>query len=86
MIESFGVARKDIPKWAGITSSVFSLSQAVTAILWGRTSDKIGRKPTILLGLTATMITSILWGMSTTLPMAIIARAFAGGCNGNGMF
>jgi MFS family permease len=84
MIESFGVKRKDVAKWAGITSAVFSLSQCTTAILWGRASDKFGRKPSILIGLTCTMISSLIWGMSSTLPMAILSRALAGACNGNG--
>lgn len=86
MIESFGVEKKEVAKWAGITSAVFSLSQCMTAIVWGRASDKFGRKPTILAGLTLTMVSCLLWGMSTSLPMAILARAFAGGCNGNGTF
>lgn len=83
MIESFGIKKKEVAKWAGITSAVFSLSQCVTAVVWGRASDKFGRKPTILLGLTFTMFTCLLWGMSTSLPMAIVARAFAGAMNGN---
>jgi MFS family permease len=86
MIESFGVNQKEVAKWAGVTSSVFSLSQCVTAIIWGRASDKFGRKPTILMGLTLTMITSLIWGASSSLPMAIAARALAGGCNGNGKY
>ncbi|APA09313.1 hypothetical protein SS1G_12101 [Sclerotinia sclerotiorum 1980 UF-70] len=83
MIESFGVEEKDVAKWAGITSAVFSLSQCITAILWGRASDIFGRKPTILTGLTCTMVLNIVWGMSVTLPMAIIARALQGAFNGN---
>ncbi|KAJ8065909.1 hypothetical protein OCU04_005009 [Sclerotinia nivalis] len=83
MIESFGIEEKDVAKWAGITSAVFSLSQCMTAILWGRASDTFGRKPTILTGLACTMILNIVWGMSVTLPMAIIARALQGACNGN---
>lgn len=55
MIESFGVERKNVAKWAGITSAVFSIAQCLTAILWGRASDKFGRKPSILCGLTLTM-------------------------------
>jgi len=86
MIESFGIDKKNVAKWAGLTSAVFSLSQCMTAVLWGRASDKFGRKPTILVGLTCTMICTILWGMSTTLPMAIIARALSGACNGNGTY
>ncbi|KFY14035.1 hypothetical protein V492_02901 [Pseudogymnoascus sp. VKM F-4246] len=83
MIESFGVKKQEVAKWAGITSAVFSLSQCVTAIIWGRASDMFGRKPVILLGLTSTMIMSILWGFSTSLTWAIIARALSGGGNGN---
>lgn len=86
MIESFGVEKKDVAQWAGITSAVFSLSQCMTAIMWGRASDTFGRKPAILMGLTCTMICSIIWGMSVSLPMAIIARALHGACNGNGLF
>lgn len=85
MIESFGVDKKDVAKWAGMTSAVFSLAQCTTAILWGRASDTFGRKPAILTGLTCTMICSLIWGMSVSLPMAIMARALQGACNGNGM-
>ncbi len=84
MMESFGVDEAKVGEWVGITSGVFSLSQCLTAVIWGRASDKFGRKPTILTGLTCTMIASLLWGMSVNLPMAITARAMAGGCNGNG--
>lgn len=52
-------------------------------IPWGRFSDRYGRKPAILLGLTSTMLTTLLWGFSKGLPMAIIARALAGAGNGN---
>jgi MFS family permease len=85
MIESFGIPQTSVAKWAGITSAVFSLSQCLTAVLWGRASDYFGRKPMILIGLSFTMLASLVWGMSTSLPMAILSRAMAGGCNGNGM-
>ena len=84
MIESFGIKKQDIAKYAGITSGVFSLSQCLTAVIWGGISDKVGRKPAILAGLMCTMLSILLWGMSTSLPMAITARALAGGFNGNG--
>ncbi|RDL33327.1 uncharacterized protein BP5553_08766 [Venustampulla echinocandica] len=83
MIESFGIDKKDVAKWAGITSAVFSLSQCVTAIIWGRASDRFGRKPAILVALTCTMVSTLFWGLSTSLPMAMLARALAGACNGN---
>lgn len=83
MIESFGVDRDNVAKWAGITSAVFSLAQCVTAVAWGRASDTFGRKPVILTGLFITMLTSLFWGLSQSLPWAILARALSGGGNGN---
>jgi MFS family permease len=70
MIRSFGVPQNSVGKWAGICAAVFSLSQATF-------------KPAILLGLTATMITSLMWGFSTNLAIAIVARVLAGAGNGN---
>jgi MFS family permease len=83
MIESFHVAEENIAFWAGITSAIFSLSQCITAVPLGRLSDHWGRKPVVLLGLTCTMLTSLLWGFSTNLPMALVARVLQGGTNGN---
>ena len=83
MIESFNVPPDQIAKWAGLTSAAFSLSQCVTAIAWGRASDRFGRKPAILIGLVCTMITSILFGLSHSLPWALAMRSLQGACNGN---
>ena len=83
MIESFGVSKNDVSMWAGITSAVFSLSQATTGILWGRASDKFGRKPAILCAMLCIMITSIMFGFSKSLPRAIVVRALTGAGNGN---
>lgn len=83
MIESFGIPEDDIAFWAGFTSAIFSFCQCLTAVPWGRLSDKHGRKPIILLGLTSTMLSSLVWGFSTNLPMAVVARALQGGMNGN---
>ncbi len=84
MIKSFGVPENDVARWAGITSAVFSFSQSLTAVSWGRASDEFGRKPTIVVGLFSTMIFFLLWGFSTSLPMAIASRAMLGAGNGNG--
>ncbi|KAL1844417.1 hypothetical protein VTK73DRAFT_2591 [Phialemonium thermophilum] len=83
MIQSFGIPRDEVARWAGITGSVFSVSQSLTAVPWGRASDKFGRKPIILIGLTSTMICFIIWGLSSSLWMAITIRAVMGGGNGN---
>lgn len=84
MIKDFGVEQNKIARWAGLTSAVFSLAQSITAVPWGRAADRYGRKPMIILGLLSTMVTFVVWGMSTSLTMAIIVRAIQGGGNGNG--
>lgn len=85
MIESFGVDKDNVAKWAGLTGAVFSLSQSMAAVPWGRASDRFGRKPIILTGLLCTMTCFVFWGISSSLPMAITIRAVMGGTNGNGI-
>lgn len=84
MIRDFGVAENDIATWAGLTAAAFSLAQSVTAVPWGRAADRYGRKPVLIAGLLSTMTCFIIWGLSTSLPMAITVRAIQGGGNGNG--
>ena len=83
MIESFNVPTDAVPYWAGLMSAAFSLSQAVTGIAWGRASDRFGRKPTILCGMTCIMSTLLLFGFSRSLTWAIVTRCLAGASNGN---
>ena len=83
MMEYFDVPEASVSKWAGITSAIFSLSQAITGVLWGRASDRFGRKPVILCGMTSIMIASVLFGFSRSLTWAIVTRAMSGACNGN---
>lgn len=83
MIESFGIPKNQVSKWAGVTSAVYSLSQAVTGIAWGSASDSFGRKPVILTAMLCIMSTSILFGFSRTLAWAVVARSLAGASCGN---
>lgn len=86
MIRDFGVPQNEIAQWAGMTSAVFSVAQSITAVPWGKAADHYGRKPVLIWGLISTMVTFVIWGMSTSLPMAIVVRAIQGGGNGNGEF
>ncbi|KAL4982845.1 major facilitator superfamily domain-containing protein [Aspergillus falconensis] len=83
MIESVGVPQSEVAKWAGLISAISSFSQAAMAVYWGTASDRFGRKPIILLGLTATMILSLAFGLAKSLPMLITCRGMIGFMNGN---
>lgn len=83
MIGSFNVPKDDIAFWVGITAASFSLSQFMSGVFWGRASDRFGRKPTILFGLLGTLVSSLLFGLSKSVPQAIAARCMSGLLNGN---
>jgi MFS family permease len=82
MIESFNVPKNDVGIWTGFIGAAFSLSQCLTGIAWGRASDRYGRKPVILCGLTVTMVASLLFGFSQSLIWALVARSIAGASSG----
>ena len=83
MIESFGIPKNKVSQWAGITSAVYSLSQALTGIAWGWASDTFGRKPATLTAMICIMSTSLLFGFSRTMTLAIVARSLTGASCGN---
>jgi MFS family permease len=83
MIRFLGVQENEVAKWVGFTAAIFSICQSMTAVPWGTLSDRVGRKPTALAGLFFAMAFSLLFGFSTSLPMAIVARAAIGLGNGN---
>ena len=69
----------------GALLSSFSLMQFVFAPIWGRVSDRIGRRPILLLGLTGSVVFYTLFGFASDLPnqalgltLLFVARIGAG--------
>jgi MFS family permease len=50
---------------------------------WGRLSDKIGRKPVLLIGLFGGALSMICFGLSKTFGMLLLSRGLEGALNGN---
>lgn len=72
-----------VGEFAGYVASTYALAQLFSSIYWGRMSDHVGRRPVLLLGLAGTICTTLLFGMATTFPMALLSRALWGLCNAN---
>ena len=66
------------PLQIGGLLAIYSAAQLVFAPMWGRLSDRKGRKPLILIGLVGNAAALILFGFSKTLFWAFIARALSG--------
>src|SRR5262249_47320390 len=54
----------------GILFSVFSLMQFIFSPVWGRISDRIGRRPVLLISLVGSVVFYALYGFAVTLPPA----------------
>jgi MFS transporter, DHA1 family, tetracycline resistance protein len=66
------------PLTIGFIGAAFSLAQFVVAPTLGRLSDRIGRKPVLVLSLVGTAIGSLATGLATAPWMLMAARAFDG--------
>lgn len=66
------------PTQLGLLMAVYSLMQLFFAPFWGRISDKIGRKPVIMIGIFGLAVSFFLMGMSTSLSMLFVARIIGG--------
>jgi MFS family permease len=85
MVLDFGIVDdiRDVGRYAGYIGSSYSIATLCSAYLWGMAADRCGRRPILILGLACTVICTLLFGLSRSLPWAICSRAMWGLCNGN---
>ncbi len=69
--------------WVGVVISCYSIAQFIFTPILGALSDRHGRRPIIIFGLISNSIFFIVFGLSESITMAIIARFLAGAGNGN---
>jgi len=67
----------------GLLSTSFSVAQFLFAPFWGRLSDRIGRRPVILLGLLGSAVSYALFAVATSLAALFVARTLAGVAGAN---
>lgn len=82
MIEWFGITQ-NVSTYAGMLITAFSFAEFTTGMLWGRISDRVGRKPVLIMGLVGTCLSMISFGLARNLWTAVLARAIGGLLNGN---
>src|ERR1044071_2664979 len=72
--ESFGASALTI----GLLGTSFSLAQFIFSPIWGRWSDRIGRKPIILVGLMGSCLSYLVLALAGSLWMVFLARVIGG--------
>ncbi len=72
--ERFGATSAEI----GILIGAFSVAQLVSAPLWGRFSDRRGRRPTLLLGLFISALSYLVFAFANSFWLLIVSRIVQG--------
>ncbi|KAE9405880.1 MFS general substrate transporter [Gymnopus androsaceus JB14] len=64
--------------YSGLVESVFAVTQFFAIYQWSRLSNRIGRKPVILVGTLGVALSTMYFGLSSSLTDLLISRAIAG--------
>jgi MFS family permease len=69
--------------FGGLLGSLYSLLQFIGAPVWGALSDRIGRRPTLILTLSGTVVSYLVWSVSGSFTLFIVSRLLGGMMAGN---
>lgn len=78
-----GGDERKVGYYAGMIQSCFFATEAIFVLQWSMLSDRIGRKPVFLIGLSGLCFSMIFFGLSRTFWGLVISRCFNGLLNGN---
>jgi multidrug resistance protein len=70
------------PETIGQLIASFSIAQLLAAPLWGRMSDRYGRRPALLIGLSASAIAYVVFGLASSVWLLFVSRLVQGAGGG----
>ena len=73
----------EVGLWVGLLMTSYSAAQFLFSPFWGSVSDRIGRRPVLMIGLIGNTVFFAMFGLANTLLIALAARFMAGVFNGN---
>lgn len=78
LLPSYAARLGGTPTSIGILVAAYSLLQLVLAPLWGRASDRFGRRPVLLIGLTGSVVSYLLFAVAGSYAMLLLSRVIDG--------
>jgi multidrug resistance protein len=66
------------PEVIGLMMAAFSVAQLVAAPYWGRFSDRYGRRPALLVGLSAAAVAYVIFGLADMIWLLFLSRLVQG--------
>ncbi|WP_333651230.1 MFS transporter [Candidatus Binatus sp.] len=73
-----GVSRQLVVIHVGLLTGVYALGQLIFAPVWGRLSDRTGRRSLILIGIAGYALAQVLFGLAASLWLLYAARILGG--------
>ncbi|HTW51070.1 MAG TPA: MFS transporter [Stellaceae bacterium] len=71
------------PQEVTVLMATYSFVQMLSAPVWGRLSDRVGRRPVLMISMAAAALAYLWLGFADAMWMLFAARALGGACAGN---
>jgi MFS family permease len=78
----YAVKFKATPAMVGLLISSYSIAQLLFSPIWGRVSDRYGRRPALLIGLFASAMAYVVFGYADSLWLLLASRVIQGAGGG----
>jgi multidrug resistance protein len=82
LIPYYALRLSATPEQIGFIIAAYSVAQLVCAPLWGRFSDRYGRRPSLLIGLTAAAVAYVVFAFADALWLLFLSRLIQGAGGG----
>ncbi|KAK8227246.1 MFS transporter, partial [Phyllosticta capitalensis] len=78
IMDTGDVKEEDLGFYSGLIESLFSFTQMLVMIPWGRAADRVGRKPVLLFSMTGIALSISIFGMAKSFWQMVLFRCMAG--------
>ncbi|KAI1171077.1 major facilitator superfamily transporter [Nemania sp. FL0916] len=78
VLDNGDIEEQDMGFYSGLIESLFSLTQMVVMVGWGRAADRIGRKPVLVSSLLGLALATSCFGLAKSIWQMVVIRCAAG--------